>query len=521
MRLAGTRRTSIGLIIALGLTIGSGASFAADSAAKKPNILFILVDDMGYSDLGCYGGEIATPNIDSLAENGLRFTQMYNTAKCMTSRACLLTGVYAQQCGMGQKPLVMINSVTLGEVLRPAGYRTLASGKHHGTENLYERGFDHYYGLRDGCSNMWNPGVKRDGEAEPGRKRTRHWCDDEKDYEPYTPEDKSFYVTDAFTDKPLQWLDEKGLDEQPFFLYLAYTAPHYPLHAWPEDIANYEGRYDAGYAAIQKARYQRMVDLGVIDPAKTPFAPMPDAAWNTLKGEALAKEIRRMEIYAAMLDRVDQNIGKILAKLKAQGKLDNTLIMFASDNGACAENAGVKIKSAKLQDFGKVASYEVVGENWATVQNTPLRKWKNYSHEGGINTPFIVSWPDRIKNGGGFYDEPAHLIDIMATLVDLTGAPYPETFDGKAITPMQGVSLLPAFENKPLSREQPLFFQWSKGGAVRNGDWKAVFWEKKWELFNLSEDRNESNNLSGKYPEKMSAMQDLYRNWYQAAQKGK
>jgi arylsulfatase len=406
--------------------------FGVTTAAEKPNILFILVDDMGYSDLGCYGGEINTPNIDSLANNGLRFTQMYNTAKCMPSRACLLTGVYAQQCGMDKRPVAIKNAVTLGEVLRTAGYRTLASGKHHGTENLFERGFDHYYGLRDGCSNLWNPGVKRDG----------------KTYAPYTPEDRNFYITDAFTDKPLAWLDEKELEDKPFFLYLAYTAPHYPLHAWPEDIAKYKGNYDAGYAAIQQARYQRMVDIGLVDPHKTPFTPLKDSEWSKLSGEELAKEIKRMEIYAAMLDRVDQNIGKILAKLKAQGKLDNTLIMFASDNGGCAEGAGAKIKSTKLEDLGTVASYEEVGKNWATVQNTPLRNWKNYSHEGGIRTPFIVSWQAGIKNGGGFCHEPAHFIDIMSTLVDLTGASYPKTFSGKAVIPMQGVSLLPAFEKK-------------------------------------------------------------------------
>jgi arylsulfatase len=496
------------------------ATAERESRQVRPNILFILVDDMGYSDLGCYGGEIETPNIDSLAENGLRFTQMYNTAKCMTSRACLLTGVYAQQCGMDRQPVAMINSVTLGEVLRPAGYRTLASGKHHGTENLFDRGFDHYYGLRDGCSNLWNPGVKRAGEAEPGRKRTRTWCDDAKTVSPYTPEDRKFYATDAFTDKPLTWLDEKALDDKPFFLYLAYTAPHYPLHAWPEDIAKYEGRYDAGFAAIQQARYQRMVDIGLIDPAKTPFEPMAESAWKKLKGEALAKEIKRMEIYAAMLDRVDQNIGRILAKLKEQGKLNNTLIMFASDNGACAEASGAKIKSTKLEDFGSVASYETVGKNWATVQNTPLRNWKNYSHEGGIRTPFIVNWPDRIKDGGGFYHEPAHLIDIMPTLVDLTGAIYPKTFEGKTITPMQGVSLLPAFESKPLMRDKPIFFQWKKGGAVRDGDWKAVFWGNKWELFDMSADHNESNDLSSQYPEKMGTMKELYQNWYQASRKG-
>lgn len=510
------------ILVKLVFVFIAGCVFFLDvaTAAEKPNILFILVDDMGYSDLGCYGGEINTPNIDSLANNGLRFTQMYNTAKCMPSRACLLTGVYAQQCGMDKQPLDMKNAVTLGDVLRSAGYCTLASGKHHGTENLYDRGFDHYYGLRDGCSNMWNPGVKREGEPEPGRKKTRYWCDDAKTYYPYTPEDRKFYITDAFTDKPLQWLDEKELDNKPFFLYLAYTAPHYPLHAWPEDIAKYKGKYDAGYAVIQKARYQRMVDMGLIHPEKTPFTPFDASVWSKLSGEALAKEIKRMEIYAAMLDRVDQNIGRLLKKLEEKGKLDNTLIMFASDNGGCAEAPKAKISSTRIEDFGTVASYEAVGKNWATVQNTPLRYWKNYSHEGGIRTPFIVSWPAGLKNTGRFCNEPAHFIDIMATLVDLSGASYPKMFNGKTITPMQGVSLLPVFNNKPLAREKPIFFEWKSGGAVRHGDWKAVFWKKKWELFDMSNDHNESNDLSSKYPKKMRQMQEMHRKWYKDCRKG-
>lgn len=489
---------------------------ASAQTDKKPNVIFILVDDMGYSDLRCYGGEINTPHIDSLAKSGLRFTQMYNTGKCMPSRACLLTGVYAQQCEMANKPLEMKHAVTLGEVLRPAGYRTLASGKHHGTENLFGRGFDHYYGLRDGCSNLWNPGVKRDGEGDPGRKGpTRSWCDDGKTLRPYTPESREFYMTDAFTDKPLEWLDEPVLDEKPFFLYLAYTAPHYPLHAHPEDIAKYKGKYDGGYAAIQKARYQRMVEKGLVDPEKTTFKPIAESLWMSLASDEQAKEKRRMEIYAAMLDSVDQNIGKILAKLEEQGKLENTLIMFASDNGGCAEPANARFRSKDIEDFGNVTSYETVGKNWATVQNTPLRNWKNYSHEGGIRTPFIISFPGKVKTPSGFYHEPAHFIDIMATLVDLTGASYPENYKKKSVTPMQGVSLLPALENRSLEREKRLFWQWKRGGAVRDGSWKAVFYGKKWELFDLSKDHNEANDLSSQYPEKMATMKQHYADWYE------
>ncbi|MDD7986047.1 arylsulfatase [Lentisphaera marina] len=479
-------------------------------AIEKPNIIFILVDDMGYSDLGCYGGEISTPNIDSLAQNGLRYTQMYNTAKCFPSRACLLTGIYAQQSGMDKKHAKMLNSATLGEVLKTAGYRTFASGKHHGTENLYDRGFDHYYGLRDGGCNMWNPGKKREGEPAPGNKgRDRYWCDDEQTVTNYTPEDRNFHVTDAFTNKALDWMDEKELDSQPFFLYLSYTAPHYPLHAWPEDIAKYKGKYDEGYEAIREARYKRMLKLGIIDPEKSPLAKWPDRQWSSLKGVELEKEKLRMEIYAAMLEHVDRSVGKVIAKLKSQGKFENTLIMFASDNGACAEGSGAKRKSTKIEDFGKVASFETVGKAWATVQNTPLRNWKNYSHEGGIRTPFIAHWPNKISKPGSFNREPVHFIDIMSTYVELTGANYPSK-----VTPMQGASLAPTFSAQVLNRAKPLFWQWSKGGGVRDKNWKAVFWGKKWELFDMSKDQNESNDLASQYPEKLQALKKSYNTWY-------
>ncbi len=495
--------------------------FSSSSAAEKPNIIFILVDDMGFSDLGCYGGEIDTPHIDSLAQTGMRFTQIYNTAKCFPSRACLLTGVYAQQCGMDKQHGTITNAVTLGEVLRTAGYRTWASGKHHGTENLYHRGFDHYYGLRDGCCNFWNPGKKRPGEAEPGRKRFRHWCDDDQEYSPYTPEDKKFYATDAFTNKALSWLDEKNPGKQPFFLYLSFNAPHYPLHAWPKDIAKYKGRYDAGYRSIQKARYQRMIDMKLIDPEKTPLTMIDDAAWSKLSGVEREKEILRMEIYAAMLDRVDQNVGRLLVKLREKGILDNTLIMFASDNGACAEKSGAKTKSTNIKNFGSVASYEAVGPHWASVQNTPLRKWKNYSHEGGINTPFIASWPAKIKALGGYQHQLGHFIDIMATVVELSGATYPKDFQGHQITPMQGVSLVPAFENIAQPRKKPVFWQWSRGGGIRDNKMKAVFWGKQWELYDMSKDRNESHDLSAAYPEKLKTMKKQYTDWYGSTAAGR
>ncbi|MDT8389131.1 MAG: arylsulfatase [Lentisphaeria bacterium] len=486
--------------------------------AEKPNIVLTLVDDMGWSDLGCYGSEINTPNIDSLARQGVRFTQFYNTAKCMTSRASLLTGLYPQQCGM-MSPNKITNAVTLGEVLRPAGYRTLASGKHHGTETLFNRGFDHYYGLRDGCCNFWNPGGQREGEPAPGRKkRVRYWCDDETTYHPYTPKSRTFYTTDAFTDKALDWLDDKEQAEKPFFLYLAYTAPHYPLHAWPEDIAKYKGCYDEGYIAIRKARYEKMVKTGLVDPEKSPLPEWDGNDWDTLPEEERQKEIRRMEIYAAMLDRVDQNLGRVIDKLKAQGKFENTIFLFASDNGACAEDTGARQKSTRLEDFGSVASYETVGRSWATVQNTPLRKWKNYSHEGGIRTPLIVSWPGKIKNPGGFCHTSGHLIDMMPTFVELTGAQYPGPAAGGPVPPMQGVSLLPALDGQPLTRGNPIFWQWSGGGAIRKDDMKAVFWgrgnTRAWELHDMSKNLTETADLAEAMPGKLRELSSQWQDWH-------
>lgn len=481
----------------------------------RPNILFILVDDMGWSDLGAYGGEIETPNLDTLAAQGLRFTQAYNTSKCFPSRACLLTGVYAQQSGMVRPYESMNHAVTLGEVLRPAGYRTLASGKHHGHENLYDRGFDHYYGLLDGAANYWNPGVKREGEPQPGNKgRVRRWADDAKVYAPYTPEDRNFYATDAFTDKALGWLDDEALETQPFFLYLSYTAPHYPLHARPQDIEKYKGRYDAGYEAIREARYARLVASGLIDPEKNPLPTWEEGDFAALSGIELEKEKRRMEIYAAMLDRVDQNIGRVLDKLEAQGKLENTIIFFASDNGGCAEESGAKQKSDRLEDFGKVASYETVGQSWATVQNTPLRMWKNYSQEGGIRTPLIVSWPARIRDAG-IVHEPVHLIDIMPTLLELAGAGYPAHFRGEPVTPVQGVSLVPLFEGRALVREKPLFWHWRDGGAIRSGNWKAVFKNSnEWSLHDFSRNENETKDYSAERPELLESLKTQWESWY-------
>lgn len=486
--------------------------FGGAFGGERPNIVFILVDDMGWADIGCYGSEIQTPNIDRLAAGGLRFTQFHNTAKCMTSRACLLTGLYAQQTGLERRPVHFTkNCVTLGDVLRKAGYRTLASGKHHSLDSLYEQGFDRYCGLRDGGCNHFNPGKQREGEGLPAQKRRegRSWCFDAKTVKPYTPKDKKFYTTDAFTGYALDYLEEYKDEQKPFFLYLAYTAPHDPLHAWPEDIKKYEDRYKDGWEVLRKERYERQKKLGIADETM-PLSEATFKDWESLSDEDKKTEARKMAVYAAMVDRVDQNIGKLLDKLKSTGKLDNTLIMFASDNGSSAEVVRLKNQTGMI---GEITRWTSLGGNWANAGNTPYRMYKNHSHEGGVCTPLIAWWPKVIKNPGTITDHPGHFIDIMPTLMEITGASYPKKHKGNAITPYEGESLAGVFKGKPTTRQTPIFWQWSRGKAVMKGKWKLVAWGDKWELFDMEKDKTETNDLSGKYPKIVDELKALHAEW--------
>lgn len=484
---------------------------------EKPNIILISADDLGWSDLGCYGSEVSTPNLDKLGKGGIRFTRFHNTSKCFPSRACLLTGVYAQQCNYDQtfrNPIT--NAVTLGEVLRTAGYRTLWSGKHHGLENPITRGFDRYYGLKDGACNYFNPGEQRPGEGaparkgKPGNKTKRWWCIDSMMYQPYTPEAKDFYTTDYFTNYALDWLEEYKNEEKPFFLYMAYTAPHDPLMAWPEDIAKYKGKYDAGYESIRLTRYTKQKKMGLIDDSFTLSKPGYQN-WEDLEDSIRNQEIRKMEVYAAMIDRMDQNIGRILEKLKETGKDQNTLILFVSDNGASAENVRIQ------DDYGEIGTltrWSSLKGDWANVSNTPFRFYKNYSYEGGINTPLIAYWPENIK-AGGISKFPGHFIDIMATLVDLTKAEYPQTFNEQTIAPMQGQSLLPVFEGKKQTRKNPLFWEWRRGQAVYNDSYKIVRngIDRPWDLYHLDSDPTEINNIAVENPQKVKELESLFLNW--------
>ncbi|MDP3072241.1 MAG: arylsulfatase [Opitutaceae bacterium] len=487
------------------------------SAAARPNILIIMVDDMGYSDLGCFGGEIRTPHLDRLAANGLKFSAMYNTGKCYPTRASLLTGVYFQRTDTN-----FSHTATLGEVVRPAGYHTWWSGKHHAKFNPVTRGFDRYYGLLGGAQNHFNPGDgPAPGQPAPARKGdANRWSLDvagAPDLTNFIPQDPKYYDTDAFTDRALGWLDEYQHSDKPFLLYLAYTAPHWPLQAWPEDIAKYKGVYDAGYEPVRQARYQRQVQLGLIDPKTSPLPPLESgrkaAKWEELSTEERRKEAHSMEIYAAMVDRVDQNIGRLLKRLEAQGKLENTLILFLSDNGACAEVPKVAYVDPAAP-MGTVASYVSYGPNWASVGNTPLRKWKSTSHEGGIATPLVVHWPAGIKPRSDWNHEPVHLIDIMPTVAAVAGANYPGASPETAISRPDGVSLLPAFKGEAVVRNQPLFFQFNKGSAVRDGPWKLVRLGPTWELYHLASDRTETHDLAAKRPELVKQMDAVWRAWW-------
>jgi len=485
----------------------------------KPNILLICADDLGWSDIGCYGSEIHTPNLDALAKNGIRFNSFHNTSKCFPSRACLLTGLYAQQTGYAKTwNHPFLNAVTLGEMLRGAGYVTLWSGKNHSTENPVTRGFDHFYGFLDGGSNYFNPGNQRAGEGAPAKrlKVNPKWSIEGKTYEPYTPAEKDFYTTDYFTKYALKWLDDYKDSDKPVFLYVAYNAPHNPLMAWPDDIAKYEGKYKAGYDAIRKARYEKQLQMGLID-KHFRLSPPTYQPWNELTPEKKASEERKMAVYAAMIDRMDQDIGKILDKLKAQGKLDNTLIIFVSDNGASAEQAPVS-GSGKI---GSVTNWSYLGKNWANVANTPFRYYKLYSYEGGICTPLIISWPGGLKNPGRISDFTGHFIDIMPTLVELSGATYPAVNKGKPVFPCEGVSLMPIVRDEQLKRSKPLYWAFGNGEAMNDGKWKIVRQglQNKWSLFDMTADPSEVTDLAPENPAQVETMKKEFQAWQQSVSK--
>ena len=479
----------------------------------RPNIILIMVDDMGYSDIGCYGGEVKTPNIDALAKGGLRFTQFYNCAKCSQTRATLLTGNYDQAVSTND----MKYGATFGEVLRGKGYRTLIAGKWHQKPLPTSRGFDRYYGLADGCCNFFNPGTEaREGEGKPGRKRKskRRWAIEDKVIMGYTNPDKDFYTTDAFSSYAIDRLEEYKGEDKPFLLYLPFTAPHYPLHAWPSDIAKYRGKFKVGWDVIRRNRYQRMIKMGIID-AKYKMSPREEGvkAWNSLSDKEKDAEDLKMSVYCAMIDRVDQNLGRIFGKVKELGEWENTLVLFLADNGGCKEQPN----TTPGVPPGPVEGYRTISVGWANASNTPYRKFKSTDYEGGACTPFIAHWPAVIKPGT-LTRQVGHIIDVTPTFMDITGATYPASINGNKTKPVAGKSLLPIFQGKQRTPHKEIYWQFGQAKAVRQGDWKLVKLGKAdWELYDLSKDRTELNNVASSNTEKAAELTGLWERWYKAA----
>ncbi|MEO0447263.1 MAG: arylsulfatase [Verrucomicrobiota bacterium] len=481
------------------------------AAEPPPNIILFMADDMGWSDLGCYGGEIETPNLDRIASEGLLFTQFYNNAKCTTTRASLLTGLYPRKGGKGIE-LLLPNMITLGEGMRLAGYQPGLSGKwHNGSvapHRPIDRGFDKSYGLWDGCCNFFNP-----SQADPQFKggRVRFFGQDEVRITEF-PED--YFTTDAFTDHALATIREHIAVGKPFFHYIPHTAPHYPLHAHPEDIAKYKGKYDGGWDVLRQERYQRQVEMGLIDPVRFPQpGPNPNnQSFAEGQNEDLEWEMLRMEVYAAMVDRMDQNIGRVLDLLDELKAADNTLIIFLSDNGACAETPGGAGNTEHRPGPGEWYSH--VGPNWAYAQNTPFRFYKSHTHEGGVATPCVMRWPAKIP-AGSKTDEIGHIIDFLPTFLDLAGSTYPETHAGQDLIPVEGISLAPLLTgaSPSVTREEPLYWFWAKKRAIRKDQWKLVWLKSEWELYDLSQDRTETNNLSSAHPERVTKMAQQWEAW--------
>jgi arylsulfatase len=530
--------------IAILVLLAATTSVARGDDPPRPDIVIILADDMGYSDIGCYGGEIRTPTLDRLAANGLRYTHFYNTARCCPTRASLLTGLYPHQAGVGHmmsdrgapgyRGDLNDRCVTIAEALRPAGYRSYMAGKWHVTKQTgqwsgderrtskhnwpLQRGFDRFWGTIHGAGSYWNPVSLTDGNTPIS-----------------IPDGEPFYYTDAISEHAARFVREHHGDA-PFLLYVAYTAPHWPLHAHEEDVARYEDRYDAGWDALRTERYRRMIDLGLIDPAwaMAPRDPrVPD--WS----EAPHPEWHRraMAVYAAMIDRMDRGIGRVVEALKDTGRLDDTLILFLSDNGGCAEGGRAFGKGGRTSGLscsikttrdgrpvhfghydehmpGPPDTYQEYGRSWANASNTPFRLYKHWVHEGGIATPLVVHWPAGIDARGALRGQPGHVIDLMPTCLEVAGAAYPASRGGTPIEPVAGASLVPTFADRPLDRPA-LYWEHEGNRAVRAGSWKLVARGRAgpWELYDLATDRTELHDRAADHPEVVERLAAMWQAW--------
>jgi len=530
-------------------------ALTSNAATQRPNILLIMSDDMGISDLGCYGSEIQTPNLDKLAKSGIRFTQFYNNARCCPTRAALLTGLYSHQAGVGHMTddrglpgysgELNRQCVTIAEVLGASGYNTLMCGKWHVSKNVspngkkydwpVQRGFEKFYGTINGGGSFYDP-------TSLCRQNTYITPENDPEYKP-----KTFYYSDAISDNAVKFLQQqkKESPDKPFFMYVAYTAAHWPMHALEKDIAKYHGKYDKGFEPTRLARFDKMKKLGLISP-DTKLSPQA-GDWNSVTNKEW--EARCMEVYAAMVDCMDQGIGRIVGELKKENRFDDTLIFFLEDNGGNAEVMGretpTNFPPSNLKPFGpndlqpKIwppmqtrdgrfvrqgpgvmpgppDTYIAYGGAWGNVSNTPFREYKHWVHEGGISTPLIAHWPAGIlsKRNGKLETQPGHLIDIMVTCVELSGATYPKEFNGEKIKPMEGISLTPAFKGDSLKRDQPIFWEHEGNRAIRDGKWKLVAYENRpWELHDMDRDRPELYDLAAKNPEKVKELAAKWETW--------
>jgi arylsulfatase len=537
-----------------------------------------MSDDMGYSDIGSYGSEIATPVLDTLAKNGLRFSQFYNTARCMPTRASLLTGLYPAQTGLGMmerdenlsgyRGEIGSQCVTIAEMIQLAGYRTYMSGKWHVARNLedidslkynwpLQRGFDKFYGTITGAGSYWDPSTLT---------RNNTFITPFNDPE-YQPEQK-WYYTDAISDNAAKYIEEHTQEakEDPFFMYVSYTAAHWPLHAPEDEIALHKGKYNEGPAPIREKRNERLKSIGFIDENWVLSEPVVN--WDTVQNKAW--HIRNMEVYAAMITKMDKGIGIIVDKLKEKGMLNNTLILYLQDNGGCAETLGWSRGSIVYDELSETRAFEPMGREelqsqmfpkqnregfpvivmgkkvlagndqtyhaygplWANVSNTPFREFKHWVHEGGIATPLIAHWPATIKDRGQIRHQHGHVIDLMATVVDITGAEYPSEYKGKTITPMEGKSLLGVFMDKEDALErEAIYFEHGGNRGLRRGKWKLVskanagYFMKldilaidQWELFDMERDRTETMDLALENQDLVKDLSSLWYNWAKRTQ---
>lgn len=517
---------------------------AAAASPQRPNIVLILADDLGFSDLGCFGSEISTHNLDRMASEGLKLTQFYTTPRCCPSRAALLTGLYPQQAGIGNmmddrglpgyRGELNRNCLTIAEELRLANYHTAMVGKWHlahiyfdGKKQLnheskepwwdnksdwpLQRGFEDYFGTIHGVNSYYDPFSLVRGNS------------------PTRAEGTNFYYTDVLTEHAVADIDHLAGGDRPFLLYVAYTAPHWPLQAPEKDIAKYRQTYLAGWDAIRRNRYQRQIQIGIIDknwplsprdPRVPPWGQVRDKEW----------EANRMATYAAMVEHLDRGVGKILDTLKAKGIEKNTLVIFFSDNGGCAEivqpewydvpsrtrdGRPVAVGNGNHSVFaGPDNVWQSYGVPWANVSDTPFLLYKHFTHEGGIASPFIARWPAVIQNPGAMSRQLGHVTDIMPTLIEIAGAKYPKDYNGHAIQPLEGGSLLPIFEGKECSHPSPVFWEHEGNRAVRLQQWKLVARAgQPWELYDTTADRTEQNNLAAARPEKVQEMSGLYNAW--------